>query len=93
MKTKRWQSYHRALKRGEAWAVKISKLPLMCQLLYRFYAGESTLMGLVFAENPLFKLLSKTDSWTGGDHVVPFPSFIVGPKRKRSAHRNKKTID
>lgn len=83
----RLKGFHRAVKRGEAWALRIWKLrdrPLqyLLALAYRAVGWEEMLA----QKSPVFESLKKTpDSWLGGTLVVPLP--FHGGLRKRSRYR------
>lgn len=88
----RTRSYYRALKRGEAWAVKIAaKLisdPIagLIMLMYR----NVDMTALVYSSNPLLALITKDGAeWTGA--YLPTPVFKPwSGTRKRSYHRAQK---
>lgn len=58
--TKRWRGYYRALKRGESWAVELSKKSPLNRLFIWVYGNA--IEKLVRSENPLLKLLPKQEN-------------------------------
>ena len=64
VKPKRYRAYYRALKRGEAWAVYLSKLPPMSRALWWLYDNDLVAQ-VVSAHNPLFDIIEKNGAWVG----------------------------
>lgn len=68
----RMRGYYRAVKRGDAWAVKIANLIIsnpMSGLLVLMYRNVD-FKKLVYSENPFLKLIPKDDSWLG-TYIIP----------------------
>ena len=88
-KTKRWRGYHRALKRGHAWAVRLSKMSLVQRLFSWTYDNE-IFNSLVYCNNPLLKMIPKAEVFLSA-HVT-FPTDWAGKdgRRKRSYYRRVK---
>lgn len=84
MKTKRWRSYHRALKRQESWAIHLSTKNETQKALTRYYAG--VMLDIIHGVNPFTKLLQAKSDWLGA--YIPL-SLVSNSKRKRSAYRHK----
>jgi hypothetical protein len=64
----RKRGYHRALARGEEWAVRLSKLPPFAWWFQWFYRIPKE---PVYRENPLLSLFKKDESWTGARLFAP----------------------
>ncbi len=67
---KRWRGYHRALKRGEPWAIKFSKMSPLNQVftwVYRDYMFEK----LLYSKNPILDSIPKDSSWSSGKYYQP----------------------
>lgn len=84
----RLRGFHRAVKRGEEWALRIWRLrgnPMsyMLGLAYRSVDWDAELA----KPNPLLSMVKKSEGW-GGAMVVPF-KFFTG-LRKRGKYRKEK---
>lgn len=67
---KRWRGYHRALKRGEPWAIKFSKLSPLNQMFTWVYRNELFEQALK-AKNWLLDFIPKDSSWASSKYHQP----------------------
>lgn len=81
----RWKGFYRALKRNEEWAIKlkgnfeVTSLPFLMKWAYAHPAKEGVLNKMIYAENPLIKMIKKQDSYEG--KYIPIPLVIYEDKK------------
>ena len=62
---KRWRGYHRALKRGKPWAVKLSKMSSFNRLFTWIYGNR--LEELIPSQNKLMSMINFTPKGSSGN--------------------------
>lgn len=84
----RMKGYHRALKRGESWALKLSKKSPM-QFCLSWLYRPSLLRDLVYNKNPFLELISKKDCSFAGKYI-PVPITFGENISFANKHEDKK---
>lgn len=77
---RRRRGYYRAVKRGEKWAVEISKKRGWSWCLGMYFMHIA--WGKELKNRPVFDLLEKSEPWTGASLVVPFTDATSPPRSK-----------
>lgn len=80
----RLRGYFRALKRGEPWAVKLSKKWGTLSFWLEWTYSPEFLKAMVYAENPFLSMISKDVGWTGSYMTVP---MTIGCELKQKKKR------
>lgn len=83
----RWRAYHRALKRGEPWAVRLSLMPSFNRCLTWMYGRGDLLRNLINSPNPFLALLKAPGSWISEPVEFPLVWPGVDGHRKRAYYR------